>query len=496
MVLGLSQKERNAALWTALKGGKEEPIRQALARGGDPDMIAPETDACVLAWAAEQYYSSDARERCRLLLEGGANPNLPSGDSGNTPMHYVARRAHRDILALMLEKGGDGLLKNKHGQTPLSQAISQRDWQSMDAMLKSGCLDRLPQPVVGDRDSMQVFALLREVIEQGGHPHYFQPLLDKIPDINVGLSAGYGLAHSAVAKSNVAALDALTARPEFDIDAVLRGGRTLLHIAIGSQNFDMAQSMINKGARVDIADDRGRLPLDVAAQQGAISLMNVIMKKMREASGAEQVDIAVLNRAFLLAAENGHARAAEVLLRAGAEKDAVNDKGETALILATKGQHTEAVKMLIVKHEVDTQQPDNAGLIAYDHAQEHKKKGKPELADYLILFQPGYEPPPPPPPPPPPVDHSRYAKASDVSIDVKEKGLTMTFNFWTQQVIFRDPEIKQGSNMTILKFEDIPRQEAIAEAREMLTRLGGKPPEYNGVGAQKKGGLSMPPKPS
>ena len=494
MVLGLSQKERNAVLWTALKNGKEAPIREALSRGGDANMTAPETNANVLSWAAEQYYGSEARERCRLLLEAGANPNLPCGTDDNTPLHYATRRSHREVVAMMLEKGGDPLVKNKYGQTPLANAIAQRDWQSMDAMLKSGCLDRLPQPVAGDRDSMQIFALLREAIDQGGHPHYFKPLLDKIPDINVGLSAGYGLAHAAVAKSNVAALDALMARPDFDIDAVLRGGRTLLHIAIGSQNFDMAQSMINKGARVDMADDRGRLPLDIAAQHGSISLMNTIMKKMRGAE--ETLDTAILNRALLMAAEHGQARAMEVLIKAGADKDTANDKGETPLVLATKGMHVEAVKMLIVKHSVDTQQPDAAGMIAYDHALEHKKKGKPELADYLILFQPGYEPPPPPPPPPPPVDHSRYAKASDFSIDVKEKGLTMTFNFWTQQVILRDPDIKQGPNMTVLKFEDIPRQESIAEAREMLERLGGKPPEYASVGAQKKSSLPMPGKPS
>jgi len=60
----------------------------------------------------------------------------------------------------------------------------------------------------------------------------------------------------------------------------------------------------------------------------------------------------------------------------------------------------------------------------------------------------------------------------------------------------RDPDIKQGPNMTVLKFEDIPRQESIAEAREMLERLGGKPPEYASVGAQKKSSLPMPGKPS
>lgn len=491
MVLGLSQKERDAVLWAALQNGKEEPIKQALARGGDPDMIVPDGTQPVLSWAAEQYYNSDALPRCKLLIEAGANPNKPD-DKGSTPLHYATRRSHRDVIVMMLQKGGNAMQANVHNQTPLGNAISEKNWTAVTQMLTPETLAGLPRPVAGDRDSMQIFSLMRSMIEQGAHPNYFKPLLDKIDDVTIGIDAGYPLAHSAVARGNTAALDALMARPDFDINVSMRGGRTLLHAALGNQNFELAQMLITKGADIMAADQNGRTPLEVAAQNGSAGLMNQIMRKTREKTGQEKIDQTVLDRALLAAAGNGHARICDILMTAGASKDAVNSKGETALIAATREGHIEAVKMLVVKHEVDTQVPDASGLIAYDHAVQMKNKGKPEMADYLILYQPGYEPPPPPPPPPPPVDHSRYVKASDMSVDVKEKGLTMTFNFWTQQVIYRDPEAKQG-NMTIVRFDELPRQEAILEAREMLTRLGGKPPEYNGAGAQKKtAGLSKP----
>lgn len=486
MVLGFSQKERNAALWTALQSGEEEAIRQALARGGDPNMTVPEEGGVsVLAWSANRYYDREVRERCLLLLDAGADPNLADAESGKTPLHIVVRRGHGDVASKMLEKGGDPLKKDKHGDTPLSLAVSSRSWSVYQALLTPEVLARLPVPVAGDRDSLQAVSLLRVVIEQGGYGQHIKPLLDKIPDISAGLEEGYALAHSAIARGNTAALEALMARADFDINMVVpRNGRTLLHVAIGHENAELAQSLIAKGADVAAADARGRTPLEAAAQNGFVHVIHQIMKKLHEKTGEEKPVPEVLNRAVLAAAGNGHARAVEVLIRYGADKEAVNDKGETPLILAARGGHLEAVKMLVVKCKVETQTPDASGMIAYDHAVEMKRKGKADMADYLVLFQPGYEPPPPPPPPPLPVDHGRYTKVSDYSIDVKEKGLTMTFNFWTQQVVYREPDVRQG-NMTVLRFDDIQRQEAIMEAREMLERLGGRPPVYDSVGAQK-----------
>lgn len=490
MAFGLSQKERNDALWQALQSGKADAIRQALARGGDPNMQVPDSQKHVLSYALDTYHSSDARQRCQLLLEAGADPNIAEAD-GTTPLFYAARRAANETLALMLEKGADPLIKNAQGRTALHAAASDRNWTHFATMLSEATLDRLPKPVRGDKNSMLLFELASNMISAGGYSHSLKPLVEKIPDLSLGVEFGHALAHSAISHGNASAFELLSSRPDFDINAVQRGGRTLLHIALSNENLDVARTLMSKGADISVADQNGRTALDYAASAGASPLLTQILRKLRAAAGDNPLDTAPLNRALLLAAGRGHARACEILIEAGAQKDTVNDKGETPLIIAARQQSLETVKMLLVKYEVDTQTADAAGLIAYDHALEHKKKGKAELADYLIQFQPGYEPPPPPPPPPPPVDLGRFSKNSDFSVDVKEKGLTMTFNFWTQQVIFRDPDAKQG-HLTVVRFDDLPRQDAIAEAREMLERMGGRPPAYETIGGQKKPALAKP----
>lgn len=488
MVWGLSQKERDAVLWQALQGGKKDAIKDALEKGGDPNMTVPEGNVPALCWAAGQYYGYDTLARVTLLLEAGADLNK-TDSNGDTPLMLAIRRGNSDAVKLMLEKGADPLHANKNGQTPLAYAIGNKSWHVATAMLTPEVLESLPVPAAGDRDTMQVLTLLRTAIENGAYTSFISPLLDKVPDLSIGATEGYSLAHTAAARGNGPALEALMQRADFDIGVVLRGGRGLLHTALGNREFDIAQTLVSKGADVMATDNSGRTVLEVAAQNGSIPLTNVILRKMREKTGDEKIDQEVMNRALLAAAVQGHARVCDILLKAGADKNAVNSKGETPLIAAAREGHLEVAKLLVVKYEVDTQTADDAGMIPYDHAVQQKAKGQAEMADYLICFQPGYEPPPPPPPP---VDHSRFAKVSDYSIDVKEKGLTMTFNFWTQQVIYRDADAKP-SPLSVVRFDDIPRQDAITEARDMLQRLGGRPPEYTaGAGVKKPSGISRP----
>lgn len=51
-------------------------------------------------------------DRCALmLLKSGANPNLAT-DDGQTPVHVAARHGNLATLILLLEDGGDALLKS------------------------------------------------------------------------------------------------------------------------------------------------------------------------------------------------------------------------------------------------------------------------------------------------------------------------------------------------------------------------------------------------
>jgi hypothetical protein len=87
-----------------------------------------------------------------------------------------------------------------------------------------------------------------------------------------------------------------------------------------------------------------------------------------------------------------------------------------------------------------------------------------------------------------PVSDFHYVRVNDHSLEVREgDSLTMTFNFWTQQVILRDTD--RPSPVTVQNFADIQRQEAIDEAFAKLKELGGNPPDPRASVAKKLPGL-------
>ena len=54
----------------------------------------------------------------RMLLEAGANPNIPGGDDNYTPLHDAVEAGHVQIVELLIERGADKKLRDKIGRTP------------------------------------------------------------------------------------------------------------------------------------------------------------------------------------------------------------------------------------------------------------------------------------------------------------------------------------------------------------------------------------------
>lgn len=91
----------------------------------------------------------------RLLLEKGANPNLPSGDSyrsnpiGSTALTVAANQGMVEEAAALIAKGGDPALKDGKGRSALDYATLNKDTDMLDVLKGKPWIVPPPEPDFG-----------------------------------------------------------------------------------------------------------------------------------------------------------------------------------------------------------------------------------------------------------------------------------------------------------------------------------------------------------
>jgi ankyrin repeat protein len=222
-------------------------------------------------------------ETAKLLIERGADVNMPSG--GTTPLHFAAMAASVEVAEVLLAHGADVNVSDGHGVTPLS--------------LAEGC-----------GVSEMVILLEEHGGEVGWGDQPWAPMFE------------------AVGRRDAAAVEALLAR---GADPSERGIRwvTPLHLAVTIQSPDMVRLLVEHGANPNAATTRG-LP---RSQTRPDSIANHAASK----PGATPLHIAVCE---------GNAEMVGLLLDGGADVNQENGVGETPLAMAVARGHEDIIRLL------------------------------------------------------------------------------------------------------------------------------------------------------
>lgn len=250
----------------------------------------------------------------------------------------------------------------------------------------------------------------------------------------------------------------------------------------------MALALIEAGAPLETKAKDGRTVLEKYCHEGPEHKIEAVVAALIEKAGARGLlpEIGLDQAARAAVSYESNFAVLGLLLDAGAGVNALNGKGETLLMAAAERCDIETVEFLLARGaDKGALTPD--GMSAYDLVivamQEAQRKSRDEntrrkivvynrIKDILARDNGAPRHPVAGKVAAQDAGDSLYTMPNKQVLQIEQGGgLTMTFNFWTQEVVYRD----NAGGLRIRNFDEIQRQSAIAEAFEILKGMGGEP---------------------
>jgi len=210
-------------------------------------------------------------EGVRMLLDAGAEPNRPTHWGNTALQHAVARDNGRDIVALMIDHGGDPALSNDgrapsswgRGRTPVAMAA----WNGRRDLLELFDARGVRAPLDG------VEALLAACAS--GDDASITRITSREPAIVSQLRTVGGDVLASFAR--VGNADGLRRLLDLGVDAAattsmangywdIADRSTALHAAAWLGRHEAVKALLERGAPADAQDARGRTPLALAVK--------------------------------------------------------------------------------------------------------------------------------------------------------------------------------------------------------------------------------------
>jgi uncharacterized protein len=321
-----------ALMWAAAEN-HGEAIRTLIHGGADPNLHAKALDLPPMDWAQVGMVSTilprggftalmyaarqDAKDAARALAESGTDLNAQDPD-GTTALEFAIINQHYDLAALLLEKGADPNVADSTGMTAVYAAVDMIGFRS-----------DIGRPARALPDKLGVMDVLRLALEHGGNPNaqLRKPIL--------GRHHGFG-------------------------DAALGDGATPLMRAAKSTDLDAMRLLIKAGADASLGMKNGSNPVLLLAgtRVGPGSSADKVVESLRllvehgaNVNAANQRG----ERALHLAARQGSNALVRTLVELGANLNATDSSGKTALDVVTQPGPTARPETAAILRELAAQ---------------------------------------------------------------------------------------------------------------------------------------------
>ncbi len=340
----------------------------------------------------------------KALLAAGADVNA-ANTTGGTPLHFAAALSQPDIAQLLLDKGANVNAKDFAGRTPLlvaslyGNAAMCQLFIDKGADINAATAKAPPMPTLIDVNTGATEDGLRQSISDwsdakaaartkafwtnvaiiaveslanaysaAAHPQTvgFFTRGNNAYVIQQRTYYNYGYVSAKRIALKVNGGQGETGTEDFDASA----GRTPLHNAITSGNIDTVKLLIDRGAKLDVADEDGITPMQLATEYDRDDIGTLLAKSgtlpltltqaIRYGSDddvtrllAANADVKAYDESgdtpLQIAAQYGRLAIVTALLEKGADVNALNSEtSQTPRAAAAAGQ-TEVVRLLLSK---------------------------------------------------------------------------------------------------------------------------------------------------
>ncbi|VVC26362.1 Ankyrin repeat-containing domain,Ankyrin repeat [Cinara cedri] len=277
----------------------------------------------------------------------GRHPHLvhcPTGRTADLPVHVAARVGHRLIVGLLLSMGADPNARNAHHRTPAHLSVLHHK-DRVARMLFGDGAD--PAAVDGSNNTaLDLATLMNE-----------KRCLNVLLDCEMPKSVVNRAFYKATARENTILMNKLLNRGAVIDQQNAATGFTALLAAMKCKHLRSIQFLLEKGADPSAFDWTRWTCLHYAVHHSyPVWILSMILKNSETRGKLKQIvefrTSDMQETALHLAARRGNLSAVFVLLRAGAQINAIDHQGRTPLLSAISG-HKDAVAALLVSSGAD-----------------------------------------------------------------------------------------------------------------------------------------------
>ena len=336
----------------ACAGGSSPFVRKLLEAGANPSSTQMSGETALMTCSR-----TNALDAVEALLARGAGVNAKEKTLGQTALMWAASEEHVGVVHVLLKHGADPRARTTDGYTALLMAARGGDMATTEALLAAGA-------DVNEKAKDGTTALVISIVR--GHTKYAESLLDKGADPNAG--PGFTPLHWAAAKYDHQLSDnsngILSENTEWSSFGGLRG----------PERLEFVKALIAHGANVNARMGRGlNIGINVKAgighepgltrstETGGLAAVKLCLELGADVNAANKYGDTALHGAAWR--ERGES-IVQLLVDKGAKLNAKNNRGWTPLVIAegihTGGQyvHSDSTAALLRKLGAEPSPPD------------------------------------------------------------------------------------------------------------------------------------------